>query len=210
MSEEALNEITLVPINYFLIEGDFYKKKDSFPGKKYLLPSTEDLAAQNNFADVYAAWSEEGLSFVCEVKSKSIECFLPEYMSGDSIEIFVDTRDIKNAGFNHRFCHHFVFLPEAVDGIRGFEATKFRTEDTHPLCDAAELVVETEKIKGGYRIEIDIPAHCLFGFDPNQFDRIGFTYRINGYGLEPQHFSVITAEYDLEQSPSQWSRIRLK
>ena len=58
-------------------------------------------------------------------------------------------------------------------------------------------------------LQIFIPAECLHGYDPEQFDRLGFSYRINRYALPPQHFSVVTKEYQIEQQPSLWSHMRL-
>jgi hypothetical protein len=195
VSEDPLKAISLVPVNYFLIEIPFHQKKS-------LLPSTGQLCIEDHFADVYAAWSREGLSFLFDVRATLGE--------EDSVELFIDTRDIKNAGFNHRFCHHFVFLPEPIEGEQAYEATHFRTEDTHPLCDPKELSVAVTPKKKGYKMEVEIPSSCLHGYDPEQFDRIGFTYRINRSGDTSQHFSVISAEFDLEQTPSLWSRVRLQ
>lgn len=58
-------------------------------------------------------------------------------------------------------------------------------------------------------MKIFIPSQCLYGYDPKQFDRLGFTYRINRAGGQPQHFSVISQEYQIDQQPSLWGSIKL-
>jgi hypothetical protein len=130
-------------------------------------------------------------------------------MQGDSLELFFDTRDMKTTGFNTRFCHHFYFLAAEVEGHIAGEMTKFRTEDTHELCDPAELKVIPLLKKTGYTLQIFIPAHCLFGYDPDQFDRLGFAYRVNRAQGPAQHFCVVSEDYQIEQHASLWSSLKL-
>jgi hypothetical protein len=49
----------------------------------------------------------------------------------------------------------------------------------------------------------------LYGYDPKQFDRVGFTYRINRHGGNPQHFAVVSKDYQIDQQPSLWGSIKL-
>ncbi len=70
-------------------------------------------------------------------------------------------------------------MPQAIDGVAKGEKTHFRTEDSHPLCDPQLLQTQVQLRKEGYDLRIFIPALCLNGYDPKQFDRLGFTYRIN-------------------------------
>lgn len=171
-----------------------------------------DLAALNDdesFANCYLGWGEEGLWFSCRVNQALSQSFYPEIAQGDSVELFIDTRDIKTSGFNTRFCHHFFFLPEESNGHIAGELTRFRTEDVHEWCDAKELRVHTDKKSSHYQLSAFIPEHCLHGFDPIQFDRIGFTYRINRCMEAAQHFSVSSNDYSIEQQPSLWASVRL-
>ncbi len=212
---EDLSPIT--PVNFFQLAVKCRKLegKGQFPAltpkiaKSYLLPSTSALCNEENFADVSMGWDEEGLEFLVQVSKEFEEARLPDVSIGDSIEFFIDTRDVKTSGYNTRFCHHFFFLPEAVDGRQAGEITHFRTEDQHPLCDPSELRVKSVFKNGAYHVHCRIPKICLVGYDPKQFDRIGFSYRINRPYWESQHFSVVTADYQLEQQPSLWSSMRL-
>ncbi len=209
--DHGIESITLLPINYFSLECDCYylPSNEKVAQKKYMLPSTAELNCEDSFAELFMGWNEEGLSLAIKVKQKLQESCYPNPEEGDSVELFLDTRDIKSAGFNHRFCHHFVFLPQSVDGVHAAEITHFRTEDIHELCDSHDLKVKVTEKKSSYEMEIWVPAKCLHGYDASQCDRLGFSYRVNRCGRDPQHFSLHSAEYQVVQNPSQWSRMRL-
>jgi hypothetical protein len=209
-------ELSLSPINFFQITGDCkYTSEHKLPeltkgaGKAYLLPSTHGLCHEKTFADIGMGWSEQGLTFRIDVHQPVTQILYPEITNGDSIELFIDTRDVKTSGFNTRFCHHFFFLPESMDERQAGELTHFRTEDSHSHCDPNSLTVNCKKSSSAYTMQIFIPADCLFGYDPDQFKRIGFSYRINRPDGPPQHFSVVSQEYTIEQQPSLWSSLRL-
>jgi hypothetical protein len=204
---------SLTPINFFPIGVDCRHIKSPFPQinekSAYLLPSTAELCDEKSFGKVYMGWNREGIELQVVVDQPVQECFYPDVSRGDGVELFFDTRDVKTSGYNTRFCHHFFFLPEAVDGHQAGELTRFRTEDVHELCDPNELKVKSKTSPRGYSLQIFIPSHCLYGYDPDQFARMGFTYRLNRYRDDPQHFSAVSEEYQIEQQPSLWSSVQL-
>ncbi len=208
----ALSLISLAPVNYFAFEMDCHSVEQpglQKLGKHYMLPSTADWCDEAPFASVFLGWCSEGIAVEVEVNQPLEESFFPDVERGDSVELFFDTRDRKIAGFNTRFCHHFCFLPYEVEGVQAAEITRFRTEDVHDLCDPTLLQVQTTSKRTGYRMQIFIPSECLYGFDTEQFDRLGFTYRINRLGDQPQHFSLVTHEYAIDQHPSLWATLKL-
>ena len=93
------------------------------------------------------------------------------------------------------------------ESVQAGEATRFRTEDAHELCDSSTL--EIQKTKKG-KFEIFIPAACLHGYDPTQFSRLGFSYRINRMGQGGQVFSANDEDFKIEQQPSLWASLELK
>ncbi len=212
---EEVSYSALSPVNFFQISADCLFAEPPFPrltsasAKKYQLPDTSKLCSEVSFADVAIAWNSEGLELFCHINAEYQFSSYPEVMRGDSVEIFIDTRDVKTSGFNTRFCHHFFFFPKMIDGHQAGEITRFRTEDTHELCDPNELIVKSQMKKSQYSMQIFIPAQCLYGYDPEQFNRMGFTYRINRAEGPSQHFSVVTDEYQIEQQPSLWSSLKL-
>ncbi len=210
--------IQLAPVGFFGLGADCHRLPSSGKGNdpypmptfpKYALPDTSFLCHEWRFAEVAMGWSDEGLAFQVKGKVSTVQSAFPQIENGDSVELMIDTRDLKSAGFNTRFCHHFFFLPQTIEGHVAGEITHFRTEDTHPLCDASDLYTATKISAHEYIMKIFIPAKCLHGYDPRQSKRLGFTYRIDRFSGAPQHFSVMTVEYPIEQQPSLWSSVRL-
>lgn len=207
----------ITPVNFFQLgidcksmpKGKSYPVMDAKNYKGFLLPDTSELCFQEKFADIALAWGLEGLEIFAKIDSSLQQVFYPEVERGDSFEVFIDTRDVKTATFNTKFCHHFFFLPEAVEGKMAGEITRFRTEDVHAHCDPDELKVKAAKQRTGYALSIFIPSSCLHGYQPDQFKRLGFSYRVNRYQDEPQHFSVVTSDYQIDQQPSLWASLNL-
>lgn len=210
MSDEI--SFSLAPVNFFALSCDchFLAKKNSYPPfSTHSLPSTSRLCHEYSFTKVAVGWNQEGLFFQIHVSQPYTKSSFPDVQKGDSIELFIDTRDVKSSGFNTRFCHHFYFLPKPADDHQCGEITHFRTEDSHPLCDPKQLVCQSQFGSNDYTTKIFIPSQCLYGYDPKQFDRLGFTYRINRTSGKSQHFSVSSHEYQIDQQPSLWSSMKL-
>ena len=216
-SEEEFVSIT--PVNFFQLNIDcaylheFAKSKfPSIDGKNsrhFLLPDMTSLCSEFSFAQVAMGWHEEGIELYVKVDKPFQRASYPDVEKGDSFEVFIDTRDVKTSGFNTRFCHHFFFLPESIEENIAGEITRFRTEDAHTLCNPNDLKVKSVLKAGNYALNIFIPSQCLHGYDTEQFDRLGFTYRVNRSDGFAQHFSVTSDDYQIEQQPSLWSSLRL-
>ena len=149
MNLEVLEKLPpLAPLEFFSLEGSLRYSKTPPSSKQmrrsFLLPDIAGWWEEERFADVALAWSEAGIYVHVFVEKEFEQAVYPKYSEGDAVELFFDTRDLKTAGFATRFCHQFVFLPQAVQGVIAQEVSHFRTEDTHPLCDADELQVMAE------------------------------------------------------------------
>lgn len=208
------NFLPLSPANFFEIKLTFKslngeKWKEEITKKKYLLPESGWLLGEKDSPPLHFAWSSEGLYGYLEVEGRFEDPSFPEIQSGDSLEIFVDTRDRKNSGANTKFCHHFYFFPQAIEGHIKGERTHFRTEDAHPLCDAEDLYLEAHGSARSGKLKFHIPATCLTGWNPLEFNRIGFSYRLNRRWYETRHFSAKTAEFNVEQDPALWASCTL-
>lgn len=208
---EIEKKFALLPISFYSLSYQCHhlKNKSVKPSSSHLLPSTAHLCDEEAFAKVSMGWHEDGITFYFSIDSPIKKISFPEVSKGDSVEIFIDTRDIKTSGFNTRFCHHFFFLPEPFEGQSAGEITHFRTEDSHELCDPHLLSCQMVKGNKSYAMHIFIPKECLHGYDSLQFNRLGFNYRINRAGGKPQHFSVSSKEFPIEQQPSLWSSVSL-
>lgn len=208
--------IPLNPIHFFSIELPcFYLKKNEGRKweKKHLLADLSSFQGEHSFAEVFLGWNEEGIHAEISVAAPFDTVRLPDYYQGDYIEFFFDTRDVKSTGYTTRFCHHFYFLPtlpeESEEWAQAAEVTRFRTEDKHELCDSAKLFIDSKKEKKMQVIKIFIPAECLYGYDPSQFDRLGFTYRIGRQNGQEQYFSASDEDFSIEQQPSLWASLTL-
>jgi len=211
-------DVPFTPVNFFQIEADCKKlpseKKEGFGITKknyarYLLPDTSALLGEKHFAEVSLAFGVSGIECFVLVSQPFQSSNYPQIERGDSMEVCIDTRNIKTSGYNTKFCHHFFCLPEAVDGHQAGEMTRFRTEDAHDLCNPDDLLVKSELYSNSYGLWLFIPSHCLHGYDPEQHRKIGFTYRINRSRGVPQHFSVSSEDYQFAQQPALWSSVQL-
>lgn len=200
MTVDLLKAISpIVPLNCFTVYCELLYAKSqpssAFMRRDFLLPCTSKLLNEISFAEVGIAWNEQAV--YCDV------FFNKPLDPTDKIELFFDTRDLKTVSFSHRFCHHFLILPQTtVDETPAKEVTTFRTEDKHLLCLPEDLQVEVQDKRKSYIIRITIPAYCLHGYDPKQFFRIAMNYRLHIEG-NSQHFS---SSYPLvEQQPRYWA-----
>ncbi len=210
-------DFSILPVDFFQFVFEV-RRLDPQPassmGKRllhdrYRLPDLSELSGNGHFADLYMAWAPEGLAFHLHSDEPFKRAHHPDVTRGDSLELFIDTRDVKTSGYNTKYCHHFFCLPEAVDGHQAGELTHFRTEDAHEWCNPEDLIVKSSLHASSYSLNLFIPAHCLTGYDPANFDRLGFGYRMNRAGGEPQHFCASGSEFVIEQQPSLWATMRL-
>jgi hypothetical protein len=192
-----------------LLPADFFSYSFSISSKMTEVPDTSHLLDEEKFGSLYLSWSEDGIFGKAIIEKPFEGAFFPDYRKGDCLEIFIDTRDHKKSGFASRFCHHFVFLAGEVNGIRAEEVSRFRSEDTHPLCNATDLIVSCHAGKKSYELSFQIKESALHGFDPSQFPRMGFAYRINRFKGKPQHFPVSSERFELFEHPGLWASVSL-
>ena len=210
MKNDVLERVApLLPIDFFALGFSIPYVKKPFT-KLAPLPDTSELLNEESFAKLFLGWSEEGIFVELRVSQEFQEAHYPNFAGGDSLELFFDTRDVKSAGFATRFCHHFVLLPQEVQGIQVQEVTHFRSEDTHPLCDSHQIDLQTDFGKSHYQLRVHFPPETLHGFDPNVCHRLGFTYKVNRTHGDPMHFSVSSHNLNIAQQPSLWVSLQLE
>ncbi|NGX47617.1 MAG: hypothetical protein K1000chlam3_00996 [Chlamydiae bacterium] len=210
--EETLDQISpILPIDFFAVTYDLQEGEWNKPLKrKHILPDFSELLYEDPFAKVFLGWNQKGLMCEVHIEKPFEECFFPEVRKGDSVELFIDTRDLKSAGFLTRFCHHFVILPKPIDEVYVREVTAFRTDDRHELCDPQKIGVKGDFQRKSFQLQISLPSECLHGYDPTAFDRLGFTYRINGLGRDPQHFALSSDYFTIETQSSKWASVQMR
>lgn len=209
---DLLKELPPLPFfSFFSIGATIpYSKSSGLKMKKSPLPSLLGLSEENRFAEVSLGWNEEGIGVDIDVNQPFGQVHYPLFTKGDAVELFLDTRDLKTSGIPTKFCHHFLFLPQMVQGVQCQEMTRFRTEDKHPLCSPDDLLLSSHFTKHSYSLSLWIPAHCLYGYEPQTFDRLGVAYCIHRNGGQPQCFGLSYQYFNLSQHPRLWASVTLR
>lgn len=179
-------------------------------GAKYRIPDLTALDGREAFADVYAAWNERGLYFAADVKNAAgakVDERRP--LQGDGLQVWVDTRNVRNAHRASRYCHHFFFLPGAANRKpRGGQVAIRRARAHSKLCDPSELKVASDASGTGYSMEVHLPAEVLTGFEPEENRLLGFTYLLQDRKRGRQFWTAdepLPVSYD----PSLWGTVEL-
>ncbi|MCP5505293.1 MAG: hypothetical protein H7A38_00220 [Chlamydiales bacterium] len=188
----------LSPAPFFEVRTTVPKMDQKRSFNKGRLPDGTSLTGEGKLGTVFLLWSPTGLFFEVEIKLALEE--------GDLLDLFIDTRDLKNSNVVTRYCHHFIIYPEEEEGV---EVTRFRGDDSHPIADPSLLSVKTTPKRSSYLFEVGIPKEALYGYDPSEFKRLGFTYRFQKKSGEKMHFNLSSDTFHLEKHPALWASINL-
>ena len=187
------------------IDGDLKDWNGSFK-----MPDLMALDGREAFSDVYAAWNERGLYFAVHVrKAAGANVDRRRPLQGDGMQIWVDTRNVRNVHRASRYCHHFYFLPGTGRlKSRGGQKRIRRARAHSRQCESSVLQVASDTSGTGYRLEAHLPAKALTGFDPEENRLLGFTYLLQDRRQGRQFWSAdepLPVSYD----PSLWGTIEL-
>ncbi len=179
-------------------------------GEQFRVPDLMAIDGRVAFADVYAAWNERGLYFFANFrKAAAARVDGRRPLEGDGLQIWVDTRDVRNAHRASRYCHHFYFLPGKDKRKSRGGQVRIRHARAHAkLCEPEELPSACRVHGIGYGMEVHLPAEKLTGFDPEEIRRLGFTYVLKDQKLGRQYWTAdepLPVSYD----PSLWGTIEL-
>jgi len=173
-----------------------------------------ELEGQADWADIRAAWSEEGLAFAVEVGGKTQPpwCRANRPEDSDGLHVWIDARNVHNVHRAGRFCHRFAFLPSGA-------GRRFDQPSAHvlPIARAKELPnpVSPDLLKvfgrnraDGYSLQAFIPAAALTGFDPVEHPRLGFAYAVIDRERGEQTFGP-GGPMPYQEDPSLWATLEL-
>jgi hypothetical protein len=175
------------------------------------LPELMGVEGQRSFASLYLSWDEETLYLGLEVKGKSRYKIDPKnYWQGDCLELWIDTRDVKDSHRANRYCHHFYVLPggRGRDGLSPIarQVSIDRAREQAPPCPEESIQVALKRLKRGYQLELGLPASGLNGYQPREFNRLGFNYALRDAELGLQSWA---ASRELSADPSTWGTLEL-
>jgi hypothetical protein len=172
------------------------------------------LDTQENFADVRLAWNEFGLAVQVLVTGKKQEAVgdSDKSSASDGLRLWIDTRDARASHRGSRYCHQFAFFPTGggVDKEDPFltQSKINRALQDAPMANLADVPFRAHHEKGGYRLEVFLPAAALYGFDPHEHPRLGVYYCVRDQELGDQFLSV-GWEFPFGDDPSLWAVLEL-
>ena len=183
-------------------------------GPEYRLPSLSELDGRPQFADFRLGWNEDGLVIRLCVKGKSQSpwCRQNRMEDSDGLQVWLDTRAGVNVHRAGRYSHRFGFLP--CGGGQGFQMPVADQMLIHRARENAEpvrpgqLKLHRSLEPDGYILSCRLPAAALTGYDPAQYERIGFTYAVVDRELGWQTMTV-GPELPFTEDPSLWATLEL-
>jgi hypothetical protein len=181
---------------------------------KYRLVSFTELEDRAAWADVRAAWSDEGMAFSVRVEGKEQGpwCRTTQPDDSDGLRLWIDTRDVHNVHRASRFCHGFLFMPAGGGPRHDRPVAQWmpihRARAQPQAIRPGSLQVRSQRRVGGYRLDAFIPADALTGFQPEEHPRLGFTYAVIDRELGEQTFTV-GSPMPYRDDPSLWGTLEL-
>ena len=178
------------------------------------IPDLMAVEGLESYADLYMAWDDSGLYFALHLRRKTRYKIDPEnYARGDCLELWLDTRDMKDAHRANRYCYHFYFLPGGAgrDGKKpiGRQTSIEHAREQAPPCPEDSIEMGLRRLKRSCRMEIKLPASGLEGFQPREFDRLGFTYLLHDVEKGQQSWSG-GGGLPVAHDPSTWGSVELR
>ena len=174
-------------------------KAKKWPSLFYQFPDLKPLLSTSEHPSFAIGFDDHGLKFSissdCRSKPKMS---LDKWRSGDSLELFIDSKSLHNARTKHRFFHQFVIFPESIEEVSSrlfrFEAEKRdNVVQVHVESDIDEI-----------RYDVTIPWEVLEGFDYGETAYLGFGFRLNRTGFPALMFPV--ASNLIDKMPSLLAR----
>ena len=192
--------------------------------QSHQLPHFAALAGYASRATAWAGWASDGLYFKMTITGKSSPPRFYGNTGGvsDGLRVWVDTRSSPGIHRATRFCHCFHLFPgQPEDADSSFDETDDVSRqprgvlDTIPRARETPAAIESEKIivsshfeKNGYTLWSHVPASCLTGYAPDQFDAISLFVEVVDFELGTQSISL-GPELRYVEDPSLWIRAEL-
>jgi hypothetical protein len=180
------------------------------------LPDLSSLEGRASWASVRVGWNAQGLGIAILVDDSGSKAKLnPDRPEGFAdVNLWIDTRDTRNVSRATRFCHRF-----AARITVGRDRKSLKVELTQrpisravadaPICAPGLLKARADLNRGGWRLELFLPAAALSGFDPETNRRLGFAYQVSDHERDDQ-FLGVGRDFPLGENPSLWATLELR
>ncbi len=163
---------------------------------RFRLPALHAIDGEPGFANLYAAWDDEGLYLACRVSGKRQppRCDPARFWKSDNVRAMTDMRDTRNIRRATRFCQQFYLLPtgggrSGKDAVGGGAQVQRATENA-PVAGESDIPIASKIAKTGYSLTAHLPAPILSGFDPAENPRIGLLIMVEDQELGQQSLTV--------------------
>ncbi|MEM9185390.1 MAG: hypothetical protein AAGB00_02710 [Planctomycetota bacterium] len=186
----------------------------------YRLPDLAALdagtpSAEPRMADVRMAWDFDGLTLIVKVEGKQtpVWCRDSRLEDSDGLQVWIDTRATHNIHRASKFCHRFVFLPAgagrgAAEPVADQLLINRARENAQPVRPR-QLQVASKVKADAYAMAAHIPASALDGYDPTQYQSLGFHYQLIDRERGVQTFAN-GMEFPVDEDPSCWATLELQ
>lgn len=208
-----LDEIpSIPPLSFFKVQTAFHRLHDEKEAiklsKKYRLSSLSEMLYEEEFADVFIGWNSDGIACNVVVHEEFSDCFSPDFHKGDAFELCISTRAQKTSHMN-KYCHRFYFLPKEKEGVQFAEVTKLRFEDMRPLATKQSIQMDVTFKSSSYSIYAFISKDALYSYDPENFNKLLFSYTVHRHKEPAQYFSFSEKNVKNILNPNLWAEVNL-
>lgn len=179
------------------------------------LPSPVEMEGKSPWWHLSIAWRPSGLALSLDVMDPAGPSrFDPDSPQlSDGLQLWIDTRGTREIHRATRFCHRFLIraIPDPSSKSVGTlieQATIHRAVADAPKTDLSLVKARAGRAKGGWWLDLDLPASSLHGFDPETNPRLGFLYCLMSAERGDQ-FLTVGRDFPIGEDPSLWCSLDL-
>ncbi len=164
--------------------------------------------------EVRGAWCAEGLAFQFMVRGKKQPVWCREHQPqmSDRLELWLDTRDVRNVHRATKFCHRFILMPGGA-GKNGETPVALplpinRAKEHPNEVPRGSVSLSVKTLADGYSMMLHLGAKALTGFYPDEYPRLGVAWAL--YDREVGDVTLTAGPpFSFQDDPSLWYTLEL-
>ncbi len=178
------------------------------------LPQGSRLDGKTPWAEVRLAWNPRGLGVSVSAEGLADGQLIADRVEGFAdVQIWVDTRDTRDVSRATRFCHRFAASirlkgPGKKLEVQLTQKPIARAVADPPMTRAGDVEARADLARGGWSLEVFLPASVLNGFDPETNRRLGFAYQVSDH-IRDDQFLTVGRDFPIGENPSLWTTVEL-
>lgn len=164
--------------------------------------------------EVRGAWCEEGLAFQFTIRGKRQPPWCREHQQqmSDRVELWLDTRDVRNVHRATKFCHRYALISSGggkngeLPMVALMPINRAKEHPNTPPRDSISLVTKTHD--DGYTMMLHLYAKAMTGFYPDEYPRLGIAWAM--YDREVGDVTLTAGQpFSFQDDPSLWYTLEL-